>query len=99
MSKVDEIKRRWENGEKQVEIARALEIGESYVSQVLGPLKNPVFIPDFVPREIKRLFDRINRNVEKTWGFDNKQGREKHKPKYRNLYEDWESFKEWIENL
>ena len=99
MSKVDEIRRRWENGEKQVEIARALEIGESYVSQVLGPLKNPVFIPDIVPREIKRLFDRVDRNVEKLWGFDNKQGREKHKPKYRNLYEDWESFKEWFQNL
>jgi len=99
MSKVDEIVKRWKDGEKQVDIAMSLGIGESYVSQVLGPLKNPTPIRTFVPREIKRLFDRINRNVEKTWGFDNKQGREKHKPKYRNLYEDWEAFKEWLENL
>jgi len=37
--------------------------------------------------------------VEKTWGFDNKQGREKGRPKYRNLYEDWQSFSEWFEDL
>lgn len=100
MSKVPEIIERFENGEKQVDIARALKIGESYVSQVLDPIKNPVIpLELLIPREIKRLFDRIDRNVEKTWGFDNKQGREKHRPKYRNLYEDWESFKEWFENL
>jgi hypothetical protein len=42
--------------------------------------------------EIKRLFERICRNIKKTWGFDNKQGKEKGIPKYRNLWEDWESF-------
>jgi len=97
--KATEIIKKWNEGIKQIDIARDLQIGESYVSQVLDHLKNPITLPDMVPREIKRLFDRINRNVEKTWGFDNKQGREKHRPKYRNLYEDWESFKEWFENL
>ena len=100
MSKVSEIIEMYERGIKQVEIARKLEVGESYVSQVLDPIKNPTLPLDLlVPREIKRLFERLDRNVEKTWGFDNKQGREKHRPKYRNLYEDWESFKEWFENL
>lgn len=100
MSKVDEIIEKWKKGEKQVDIARELQIGESYVSQVLGPLKNPVLpVETFVPREIKRLFDRLSRNVDKAWGYDNKQGREKGRPKYRNLYEDWESFKEWFLNL
>ena len=91
----------WKEGSKQVEIAKKLGVGAPYVSMVLDHLKNPILQPVgiFVPREIERLFDRINRNVEKTWGFDNKQGREKHKPKYRNLYEDWESLKEWFENL
>ncbi len=100
MSKVDDIIKRWKKGEKQVDIARELQIGESYVSQVLGPLKNPSIPPGtFVPREIIRLFERISRNVDSTWGYENKQGRERGKPKYRNLFEDWESFKEWFLSL
>ena len=61
-----------------------------------------------VSREIKRLFQRIDRNLDKTWGLDNNfQGRKdkesEHfghdKPKYRNLWEDWKSFRDWFEEL
>ena len=91
----------WKEGAKQIEIAKKLGIGAPYVSMVLDHLKNPTPPPvgTYVPREIIRLFDRLSRNVEKTWGFDNKQGREKGRPKYRNLYEDWQSFSEWFQDL
>ncbi|KKN30018.1 hypothetical protein LCGC14_0838350 [marine sediment metagenome] len=52
-----------------------------------------------VPQEIKRLLERINRNLDKTWGYDNKMGKEKGKPKYRNLWEDWNALKEWFNEI
>lgn len=97
----EKIIKMWKEGSKQVEIAKKLGVGAPYVSMVLDHLKNPIppAVGTYVPREIIRLFDRLSRNIEKTWGFDNKQGREKGVPKYRNLYEDWESFSEWFQDL
>ena len=95
MSKV-EILELWQEGMKQVDIADKLGVGESYVSQVLAPHKLKPFNLSNVSPEIKRLFERLNRNLEKIWGYNNKTGKEKNRPKYRNLWEDWESFSEWF---
>lgn len=98
MSKV-EIIEKWKQGMKQVDIAKDLRVGESYVSQILAPFKSIPIPTTLVPPEVKRIFDRISRNLDKTWGMDNKMGKEKGRPKYRNLWEDFLFFKEWFEKL
>lgn len=99
MSKADEIKEKWINGEKQIDIATILNVSEAYVSKVLAPLKNPNPITPVIPDYIKKILERVHRNLDKTWGYDNKTGKEKKRPKYRNLWEDWEFFKEFFETL
>lgn len=45
---------------------------------------------------IKDIFNNIHENLDKIWGYDNATGREKGKPKYKNLWRDWTRFKEWF---
>lgn len=56
-----------------------------------------------VSDEIKRLFLRIHKNLDKAWGLDNNYQNRKEKkhniPKYRNLWEDWDTFKGWFERV
>lgn len=50
-----------------------------------------------VSEEIKDIFRNIHENADKVWGFDNTTGKEKGKPKYKNVWRDWTRFKEWFE--
>lgn len=47
---------------------------------------------------IKDIFNNIHENLDKVWGYDNTTGKERGKPKYRNLRRDWNRFKEWFEH-
>ena len=39
MSKADEIRKKWQDGEKQIDIANDLGVSEPYVSKIVAPLK------------------------------------------------------------
>lgn len=95
---------RWKKGDKQRDIANDLGVSEQYISQVLAPFKKEKEgdLPEVImsiPWEIKRLIERVHENLSKAWGFDNKMGREKHRPKYKNLWEDWKTIKNFLDKL
>lgn len=93
----------WKTGYQQTDIAKELGVSNTYVSQILAPLKNPSIPISIVPQEIKRLFERIHQNLDKSWGLDNNYKDRKNKkhliPKYKNLWEDWQIVKKFFDNL
>ena len=74
MSKTDIIVEKWKNGEKQVDIAKDLGVGESYISHVLAPLKSKKSIPK---REIYPHIVYIAlKHYKRTWFKNRKPERE-----------------------
>lgn len=69
MSKADEIKEKWINGEKQIKIANDLGISRSYVSQIIKQL-NTISPPN------KKIYPSIVyialKHYKRTW-FKNKK--------------------------
>lgn len=70
MSKADIIMEKWKNGERQVDIAKDLGVGESYISHVLAPLKSKKSIPkrEFYPSIVYIAL----KHYKRTW-FKNKK--------------------------
>lgn len=83
MSKADKIVEKWRSGEKQVDIAKALGVGESYISHVLAPLKEKKSIPkkEFYPHIVYIAL----KHYKRTW-FKNKKPEREGK-----MMDEWDS--------
>lgn len=85
MSLKDEIREKLGKTPKKVDIT-------PYLTQVRTIVKKIEMSP-----EIKDIFRNIDENINKSWGIDNTYFEKHGRPKYKNLWQDWTRFKEWIE--